>query len=130
MYLNIYVTLFQKKHENVSEYNTRNKDQFIFPRCNLELFKKSFVPDTTKYWNSLSIEARASTSINTFRKYLTTAVSNPPPYFSFGKRYTNIVHTKLRYNCLLNDDLYKRNIVNTPLCSCGSIFIYKFNNEN
>ena len=108
-----------KKHENVSEYNTRNKDQFIFPRCNLELFKKSFVPDATKYWNSLSIEARASTSINTFRKYLTTDVSNPPPYFSFGKRYTNIVHTKLRYNCLLNDDLYKRNIVNTPLCSYG-----------
>jgi hypothetical protein len=117
MYLNIYVILLKKKpkyppkkpkkHENVilSKYNIRNKDQFIVPRDHL---KKSFVPDAIKYWNSLNIEAKASTSINTFRKYLTFYASNPPQYFSFGKRYTNNVLTILRYNCLLNDVLYFR----------------------
>ena len=76
-----------KKHENVSKYNTRNKDQFIVPRCNLELFKKSFVPDAIKHWNSLNIEARVCTCINPFCKYLASCASNPPLYFSFGKRY-------------------------------------------
>jgi hypothetical protein len=50
---------------------------------------------------------------------LTSYACHPPLCFSFGKRYTNFGHTKLRYSCLLNDNLYKRNIVNTPLCSSG-----------
>ena len=44
-----------------------------------------------------------------------TKVESPPSDFTFGKRYTNINHTKLRHNCILNYDLRKRNILN----SCG-----------
>ena len=39
--------------------------------------------------------------------------------YSFGDRYTNIIHTKLRHNCALNSDLYRCNIIDSPLCSCG-----------
>ena len=40
-------------------------------------------------------------------------------FFSFGKRYTNIIQTKLRHNHILNYDLCKRNILNSLECSCG-----------
>lgn len=56
-YLNT-CNIVPNKHENVSKYNTRNKEQFIIPRCRLELFKKSFVPDAVKQWNLLKLDTR------------------------------------------------------------------------
>ncbi|XP_055995247.1 uncharacterized protein LOC125672352 isoform X1 [Ostrea edulis] len=107
------------KHENISLYNTRNNDKFYIPKCRLELFKKSFVPDSVKQWNLLNVETREAISINSFRKNIITDITIPPSYYSFGKRYINIIHTKLRYNCILNYDLYKLNITNSPFCTCG-----------
>lgn len=50
-------------------------------------------------------------------------VPKPPKYFSFnvGIRFANIIqiHTKLRHNYVLKHDLYKRDIINNPLCLCG-----------
>jgi hypothetical protein len=31
----------------------------------------------------------------------------------------NIIHTKLRHNCLLNYDLHRRNIIDSHDCDCG-----------
>ena len=31
----------------------------------------------------------------------------------------NIIHTRLRHNCVLNIDLLRCNIIDSPLCSCG-----------
>ena len=42
-----------------------------------------------------------------------------PEFDSFGDRYTNVIHTKLRHNCALNSDLFRCNIIDSPLCSCG-----------
>lgn len=96
-----------------------NKEDYIVPRCRLQLFRNSFIPDAVKQWNLLKEEVREAISINSFRKNLETKVKSPPSFFSFGKRYTNIIHTKLRHNCILNYDLCKRNILNSPQCSCG-----------
>ena len=49
----------------------------------------------------------------------TTAHKSRPEFYSFGDRYTNIIHTKLRHNCALNSDLFRCNIIDSPLCSCG-----------
>lgn len=50
-------------------------------------------------------------------------VPKPPKYFSFniGIRFANIIqiHNKLRHNYVLKHDLYKRDIINNPLCLCG-----------
>ena len=107
------------KHENVSSYNTRNKNKYFIPRCRLELFKKSFVPDSIRLWNLLKEEAREAISIKSFLKNISVEIANPPSYYAFGKRFINIIHTKLRHKCILHYDLYKRNITNTPFCSCG-----------
>ena len=113
--------LFPQKHETRSQYNTRNKHQMYIPRSRLELFKKSFVPDSIKLWNSLALDIREAISINAFRKNILPQITTPPSYFSFGKRYTNVIHTKLRHNCILLCDLHKRNITNSPYCACGHI---------
>ena len=42
-------------------------------------------------------------------------------YFSFGERHLNIIHTRLRHNCILNKDLFRCNIIGSPLCTCGSV---------
>ena len=64
-------------------------------------------------------EAREAISINSFRKNIFVEIANPPSYYAFGKRFINIIHTKLRRKCILHYDLYKRNIItNTPFCSC------------
>jgi hypothetical protein len=39
--------------------------------------------------------------------------------YAYGQRYLNIIHTKLRHSCILNSDLYRRNINGSP------IFFYK-----
>jgi hypothetical protein len=89
------------------------------PRSRLALFEKSCVPDSIKLWNSLALDIREAISINAFRKNILLQITIPPSYFSFGKRYTNIIHTKLRHNCILLCDLHKCNITNSPYCACG-----------
>lgn len=105
--------------KNVSIYHTRNSENYSVPISRLELYKKSFVPDTIRKWNSLKLEVREATSLNIFKKNITESIPQPPTYFSFGKRTINILHTKLRHNCILNYDLYRRNIIEPPNCICG-----------
>jgi hypothetical protein len=40
-----------------------------------------------------------------FKRYMNTMHGKPPSHFSFGKRYLNIIHTKLRHNCILNIEI-------------------------
>ena len=104
-----------------SNYNTRNSSNYSLPRCRLEAFNKSFFPDTIRKWNSLNNNTKEATSLNIFKKSLQSNYTKPPKYFSFGKRFLNIIHTKLRHNCVLNCDLYRCNIIANPMCSCGSL---------
>ena len=88
-YLN---NIIPDKHENISRYNTRNKHNYFIPRCRLELFKKSFVPDSIRLWNLLKAEAREAISINSFRKNISVEIENPLSYYAFVKRFINIIH--------------------------------------
>ena len=53
--------------QEIIKYN-KNKHNYFIPRCRLELFKRSVVPDSIKLWNLLKAEARESISIISFRK--------------------------------------------------------------
>ena len=48
-------------------------------------------------------------------------ISKQPTYFSAGNRKIYTMHIKLRHNCILNNDLFRRNIIGPPLCSCGQV---------
>jgi ribosomal protein S17E len=84
----------------VSGYVTRNSSDYSLPKCRLELFNKSFIPDTVEKWNNLSTNTRDASSITSFKKHIQNSVDKPPRYFSFGKRFINVIHTRLRHNCI------------------------------
>ena len=73
-------------------------------------------------WNNLPPEAKQTDSLNSFKHFLNRDKSYVPKYYYSGKRQLQILHTRLRTNCSsLNNDLYLKNITDSPLCRCGSI---------
>jgi hypothetical protein len=110
-----------RKVKNTSSYNLRNGDNYnskmqtwhiwkiIRRRLNIEV-EFSEYRITTSYFNKEFRKTVSSENINN---------PKPPKYFSYGPRLLNIIHTKLRHTCILSYGLYRRNIVNSPLCSCG-----------
>ena len=71
--------------------------------------------------NALSLYIREASSLPVFRRGLNSNIIKPPKYLSFGKRFLDIIHTKLRHRCILKSDLHRCNIVKDPIlmCSCG-----------
>lgn len=61
---------------------------------------KIILANGTHYINS---DTTKSTPIRQFQRSISNNTSdlNVPKYFLHGKRVTNIIHTKLRHNCLL-----------------------------
>ena len=104
-----------------SRYNIRYTSDYSISKCRLLVFKKSFVPDVINQQYFLQILAREATSLNIFKKRINKNSPKPSSYFSVENRKINIIHTKLRHNCILNKDLFRRNIIGSPLCYCGQI---------
>lgn len=52
----------------ISHYNTRNSSNNSLPGCRLEVFNKSFFPDTFLKWKSLRTSTKETTSLSEFRK--------------------------------------------------------------
>ena len=103
-------------------YNLRNNDgiRHIYARTNL--YYNSFLPATIRDWNNLPQEVRQADSIQSFKTFLNSNTRLPPPHYGAGTRLGQILHTRLRLECSpLNEHLYRRNLVNSPLCSCGEI---------
>ena len=55
---------------NDSAYRTRNNENYTWPKCRLDAFKKYFVPDTIHLWNSVSLNIRREISVNNFKTLL------------------------------------------------------------
>ena len=55
---------FPSTRRRESKYNTRNREDYTIPKCRLELYRKSFVPDTIKKWNSLNVSVRNNPSFS------------------------------------------------------------------
>ena len=81
-----------------------------------------FLPSVIREWNELSQPIRNSTSLSSFKYRLNSGATKPPSYYFEGKRLGQIYHTRLRTSCSsLNQHLFSKNIVDSPLCACGSI---------
>ena len=65
---------------------------------------------------------KSSTSVNSFKSNLKSNHPQKPPYHYIGKRLGQILHSRLCMHCSsLNQHLYSKNIVDSPLCQCGAI---------
>jgi hypothetical protein len=113
--------IFPSIRSHGSNYITRQSQKYGIPKCRLNIYKSSFVPVAIDECNSLPLELRQSTSLNSFKNNFQIPITPRPSFFSHGERYWNIIHTRLRHNCVWNKDLFRCNIINSPLCTCGKI---------
>ena len=66
-------------------------------------------------------EIKESTSVSAFKFQLNKNLPKPPKYFNVGSRLGQVLQARLRMECsTLNADLYRKDIVNSPSCQCGS----------
>ena len=107
---------------NISRYSLRNSNDLQTIAARSSQYYHSFLPSTTRDWNNLSIEAKQSDSVNSFKRFLNTGKSSVPNHYYIGSRKAQILHTRIRTNCSsLNLDLFLKNVTDSPLCRCGSI---------
>lgn len=88
----------------------------------------SFIPDALSKSNSLNSDTKNATSIRLFQRSISNNISDTkvPKYVLHSKRLTNVIHTKLRHNCILNYDIHRRNIIDFPKFICGKKDVYNF----
>ena len=78
----------------------------------------SFLPSTIRAWNNLTVKIQQADSLRSFKSNLN--LKSPPKYFYAGTRLGQILHARLRMDCIsLNSHLYRKNIVESPSCTCG-----------
>lgn len=66
--------------------------------------------------NWITSVVRETTSISSFKKKTHKKLKFPN---AAGKPLPNIIHTKIRHNCILNYDIYRSNFIPSPNCECG-----------
>jgi len=105
-----------------STYETRNSQNYNIPMCNLQLYKKYFIPSVIDNWNSLDLESRMCNILINFKRSISREISNVPKYFLQGIRFLNIIQTRIRHNCSsLKSDLFRVNLCDNPCCECGLV---------
>ena len=106
--------------QNRSQYLLRNADNISTIHTNSVSYYNYFLPSAVRTWNNLSNDIRSSTPLNEFKRKLSEHMIKPPNYFNYGKRTVQIHHARLRLECIaLKQDLFKKNLVESPLCICG-----------
>ena len=97
----------------------RNKNNLQLFKCRTQTFKNSFIPSTTKLWNTLDETNRNVIYASELLKYQSNKL------FEYGIRETGIKHAQLRMKCSkLNAHLFALHVIDSPECSCG------FDNED
>ena len=106
----------------VARYGLRNSDHIRNVSVNTNLFASSFLPSTISEWNRLPSSTRSSGSVTTFKHALNSNKKSVPNVFYDGNRESSIQHARLRMHCSsLNEHLFSKNIIESPLCVCGEI---------
>ena len=107
---------------SISTYNLRNAENVQTIDSRTSQYCNSFLPSAVREWNNLPLETRSSDSVNTFKRSLDRGATVVPKYYYSGNRKFQILHTRLRTNCSsLNNDLFLKNILESPLCHCGNV---------
>ena len=65
---------------------------------------------------------RSADTLSPFKHLLTLDVPKVPKYYFLGDRLDQVLHTRLRTECIsLNKHLHKRNLVCNLYCICGEV---------
>ncbi len=108
-------------HINRTQSDGYNLRHIRHARARTQAYSLSFLPKTIREWNQLHITIQNSPDIQSFKNAINKAKKKFLLIFNCGSRTGQILHTRLRLDCSgLNYDLYRRSLVNSPLCSRGS----------
>ena len=115
--------LLPPRVQEQSRYHLRNPNNFMVPVTRTTFFFNSFLPSALREWNSLNAATRNSTTLATFKRKLnSTNIVSPHFYTIQTSRTGQILHTRIRLECSsLNQHLYKKNLIDSPNCSCGQV---------
>ncbi|MEW8547655.1 MAG: hypothetical protein AB2693_29455, partial [Candidatus Thiodiazotropha sp.] len=105
-----------------SRYPLRNSSDFSIPTSRTVSYGNSFLPATLRAWNALNQDIRNAPSLGSFKQKLKIPMTTSPKYFDTIQlsREGQILHARIRLECSsLNHHLFKKNLVNSPLCTCG-----------
>ena len=111
----------QSRVHNIGR-SLRNYGTLTLPANRTTSFQRSFIPNTTRTWNTLPETLRTQPSHNRFKKGIADlfGTTKPPTYFSFGSKLGNTYHTQIRTGSLqLNAYLYQTQRLSSPGCLCG-----------
>ena len=73
-------------------YNLRNNDTLVTIAAKTSLYASSFLPSTTKEWNSLPSELKHAVSLASFKSLITKDNPSPNKLYYYGKRRLQIIH--------------------------------------
>jgi hypothetical protein len=108
---------------NIHDQNTRHSTLIPPVRARTTLYANYFLPQTVRSWKFLPDSTKNCPSINVFKSRLNrNIIYDKPTFFYVGSRLGQICHARIRMGCsALNSDLFRKNIVNSPRCTCGAI---------
>ncbi len=107
--------------ETQQRYALRNVNNIPSLCGRTQQYTNSFLPSTIRDWNSLPESTRYAPTISSFKYRLNKDTSKSSPLFNVGTRKDQILHARLRMSCSsLNYDLYRKSIIDSPLCTCGA----------
>ena len=113
--------------ENTSAYNLRDSQNIRPLLTRTQLYYKYFYRHALENGMKLllifeTLNIRNSTSLSSFKQQLNKNNIKVPVYYSPDNRLPHIHHTRLRTKCSsLNQHLHSKNIIDDPLCACGSV---------
>ena len=115
-----YLSNLIPEHSDQS-YNLRHIPDVPPIHANSQAYSSSFLPSTIHLWNALPDSTRNAVSVASFKHCLNKNKSKPNPLHNLGSRRDQILYARLRLGCSsLQHDLYRKNIIDSPLCVCGS----------
>ena len=103
------LSMRQPSRSSITGLSLRNHDSHSLPCHRLILFLNSYLPSTTRLWNSLPSVITASVGKHTFRRriYDHFEIKRPPAFHSSGTILGNTIHAQLRLNMsILNAHLF------------------------
>ena len=107
--------------QNASRYNLRNSNDTQTIASRTTLFYNSFLPSSIRDWNRLNPDIRNAGTLDAFKLKLNQNLPVIPKHYYSGIRKYQIWHTRIRTGCSsLKNDLFLKNIIDSPLCTCNS----------
>ena len=111
-----------KCHRNLgTPHALRNVSHLQPPRCQTSRYSNSFIPSACRLWNSLPNLLVSKPTVSSFKSnYKRLFFERSGRSYNIGSREYNTLHTRFRLGfTTLNNDLYRRGLSISPVCSCG-----------